>query len=49
MSRKYEDDACHVAACTVSRCDFLLNWNFRHLVHVQREADFPVVAKAMSS
>ena len=40
VSRKYEDDARHVAACTVWRCDFLLSWNFRHLVNVQREAGF---------
>ena len=40
VSQKYEDDARHVAACTVSRCDYLLSWNFRHLVNVQREAGF---------
>jgi hypothetical protein len=40
VSRKYEDDARHVAACTISGCDFLLSWNFRHLVNVQREAGF---------
>jgi hypothetical protein len=40
VTPKYEDDARHVAACTVSRIDFLVSWNFRHLVNVQREAGF---------
>ena len=42
VTPKYEDDARHVAACTVSRIDFLVSWNFRHLVNVQREADLTV-------
>lgn len=40
VTQKYENDARHVAACTISRCDYLLSWNFRHLVNVQREAGF---------
>ena len=40
VSSKYEDDARHVAACTVSRADLLVSWNFRHLVNVQRETAF---------
>lgn len=37
---KYKDDAQHVAVCTVTRLDFLVSWNFKHLVNVQREAGF---------
>jgi len=40
VTAKYEDDARHVAVCTVSRIDFLVSWNFKHLVNVQREAGF---------
>ena len=40
VTPKYEDDARHVAACTVARIDYLVIWNFRHLVNVQREAGF---------
>ena len=40
VTAKYEGDARHVAACTVARIDFLVSWNFRHLVNVQREAGF---------
>ena len=40
---KYTDDARHVAACTVAKLDYLVSWNFRHLVNVQREAGFNAV------
>ena len=43
LTPKYTDDARHVAACTVARIDFLVSWNFRHLVNVQREAGFNAV------
>ncbi len=37
---KYQDDARHVATCTIARMDFLVSWNFKHLVNVQRETGF---------
>ena len=40
LTPKYTDDARHVATCTVSGIAFLVSWNFRHLVNVQREAGF---------
>ena len=40
---KYADDATHVAVCTVARHQYLVSWNFRHLVNVQREAGFNAV------
>ena len=40
---KYADDAQHVAVCTVTRLDYLVSWNFKHLVNVQREAGFNAV------
>jgi hypothetical protein len=27
------DDALHVALATVTRCDKIVSWNFRHIVH----------------
>jgi hypothetical protein len=39
----YEDDAYHVAICTVARIEYLVSWNFRHLVNVRREAGFNAV------
>ena len=40
VSRKYADDAFHVAICTVARIEYLVSWNFRHLANVRREAGF---------
>lgn len=36
----YEDDALHVAACTVARIPYLVSWNFKHLANVPRENGF---------
>ncbi len=43
VTERYADDAMHVAICTVHRINFLVSWNFRHLVNVQREAGFNAV------
>lgn len=43
VSRKYADDARHVAIATVQGIRHLVSWNFRHLVNVQREAGFNAV------
>ncbi len=43
VSAKFEDDAKHVAACTVYRVNHLVSWNFKHLVNVRREAGFNAV------
>ena len=43
VSLKFEDDARHVAICTVHRVDHLVSWNFKHLVNVRRSAEFNAV------
>jgi hypothetical protein len=43
VSTKFEDDARHVAICTVHRVDHLVSWNFKHLVNVRRAAGFNAV------
>jgi hypothetical protein len=40
---KYQDDARHVALCTVSGLNLLVSWNFKHLVSLQRESGFNAV------
>jgi len=40
---KYSDDARQVAACTVAQVEYLVSWNFRHLVNVEREKGFNAV------
>src|ERR1700676_103004 len=37
------EDAQHVAACTMSRLDYLVSWNFKDLAHMRREAGFNAV------
>ena len=29
---KYRDDAMHIAIASLIRCDFLVSWNFKHIV-----------------
>lgn len=33
VSKKYSDDALHVALATVSGCPTIVSWNFKHIVH----------------
>ena len=35
-SRRFVDDATHVAAATVARADAIVSWNFRHIVRVDK-------------
>jgi len=43
LTPKYTDDARHVAICTVSQIEYLVSWNFKHLVNVEREKGFNAV------
>jgi len=43
LTPKYSDDARHVAVCTVAKIDYLVSWNFRHLVNVEREKGFNAI------
>ena len=36
IDRKWEMDALHVAAATVSGCRALVSWNFKHIVNFRR-------------
>jgi hypothetical protein len=33
VPEKWAADALHVALATVSRCDVVVSWNFKHIVH----------------
>jgi len=35
LSQKSFDDCMHIALSVINRCDYLVSWNFRHLVNVQ--------------
>ena len=32
IPERFRDDAIHIATATVNRCDFLVSWNFKHMV-----------------
>jgi len=36
ISRRWSDDAAHVAAATAARADLVVSWNFRHIVKWDR-------------
>ena len=36
VSSKWEEDALHVAIATVTGCDLIVSWNFKHLVNFRR-------------
>jgi hypothetical protein len=39
----YDDDARHVAVCTVAHIEYLVSWNFKHLANARRESGFNAV------
>ena len=43
VTRKYADDALHLAMATVHAVRRVVNWNFKHLVNVRREDGFNAV------
>ena len=40
LSPKWASDALHVALATVSRCDAIVSWNFKHIVHYGKIARY---------
>ena len=36
VSRKSLNDALHVASASVSGCDIIVSWNFKHIVHYKK-------------
>jgi predicted nucleic acid-binding protein len=36
VSKKSLDDALHVAIATISGCDLIVSWNFKHIVHFEK-------------
>ena len=36
VTPKSTDDATHVALATISPCEIIVSWNFKHIVHFQK-------------
>ena len=43
LSPKWNDDALHVALATVSQCDIIVSWNFKHIVHFDKIPKFNAI------
>lgn len=35
IPKKYSEDALHIAIATLNKIDYLLSWNFRHIVKIK--------------
>ena len=43
VASQAEQDALHVAVASVSRCDLIVSWNFKHIVHFDKISKFNAV------
>lgn len=43
VTEKSEGDALHVAVATVAKCDVIVSWNFKHIVHFDKVPKYNAV------
>ena len=43
LTRKFTDDALHIAIASVANVDVLVSWNFKHIVHFDKIRQFTAV------
>ncbi|MFA6570428.1 MAG: type II toxin-antitoxin system VapC family toxin [Bacteroidota bacterium] len=36
ISKKFQEDALHIALATINKADVLVSWNFKHIVNLKR-------------
>ncbi len=36
ISKKFQEDALHIAIATINKADVLVSWNFKHIVNLRR-------------
>ncbi|HEY3876682.1 MAG TPA: PIN domain protein, partial [Candidatus Kapabacteria bacterium] len=46
VTKKYREDAAHIANATVHRADVLVSWNFRHIVNLDKIRRFNAINRA---
>lgn len=46
VSKKYSDDALHVALASVNKCSMIVSWNFKHIVHFEKIALYNAINKS---
>ena len=45
VSRKFYEDALHIALATIAKVDVLVSWNFRHIVNLGRISKYNGINK----
>lgn len=40
VTKKSSNDALHVALATVNNCPIIVSWNFKHIVHYEKIAQY---------
>lgn len=43
LTRKFADDALHIALASIAEVDVLVSWNFKHIVHFDKIRSFTAV------
>jgi predicted nucleic acid-binding protein len=43
VTRKYHEDALHIAIATIHKVDVLVSWNFKHIVNLDRIRQYNAV------
>jgi len=43
LTPAWQEDALHVALASVHKCDVIVSWNFRHIVHFQKIPKYSAV------
>lgn len=46
VTKKYREDAAHIANATIHHADVLVSWNFRHIVNLDKIRKFNAVNRA---
>ena len=46
MKQKSFDDCQHIAAAIVNNCDFIISWNFKHIVNIETIRGLKVLTTA---
>jgi len=47
LSQKSFDDCRHMAIATISECDYIISWNFKHFVNVKTISKVQAVNKLL--
>ena len=47
LNEKSRDDCRHIALATINECDYIISWNFKHLVNINTIKKVPAINKLL--